>query len=158
MKKLLVSIFILSSMSAFAVSCPKEITTEQIAKMMVDRELSGARIESNENSPCLTEKNFPYVILRDAPSNEEGSFIKYRVDKEDLKILKITKISDYTASYQIDYQVNVVENDKKKVVNDSLSILINEGEHNRGKYGCAGVLSHPDNYIVYKHCITKEME
>jgi len=145
-------IFLSASSLTWGLSCPKELSVQDIAKMLIKAELSGIRVEDMEASPCLNQSNFPYLHIASDYNLDETSEVQATVLSENPINNLIVKLVDkdtlqYTASYSLKTE--------NKVISDSINFVLYADLENQKEFGCAGVTKEPDIRAVFGKCLIK---
>ena len=151
---LLLSVF---SVNSYALVCPV-LKVEDIAKYVIDVELSGVQIEELSESSCMDQNRNNAMLLVGYYSNEEPIEVYGVVqDKSTIKILSVTELDQDVYSYKVKFQVDAIRksNNKKETVIDEATFFIYKTYETQKEFGCAGVTEHPKKVLVYEECFKK---
>ncbi len=150
----LVTVF---SLNSNALVCPV-IKVEDIAKIVIDTELSGVQIEELSDSKCMDQSRLNSMLLVPDYSNEAPIEIYGIVkDTKTIKVLSVTEVDPDVYSYKVKFQVDVFKksNGRKETVVDEITFFVYKTYETQREYGCAGVTQHPSKVYVYEECFKK---
>lgn len=158
MRALLFLSLIFSS-SAYAFDCQKA-TVDTLAREAIMQELSGVHISELEGSECLKQDLFPSIRLVYDPSTERNFGPEYLVEQANLELKIKTELRDaenhvYKASYTIS-KVNKIADKTTVDIQDELEFFLYNDAANQAKYGCAAVITPPQNRVLFRNCQKKE--
>jgi hypothetical protein len=142
------------TLNSFALTCPDHLTDKDIAKQLVEVELSGVRVSDMEDSYCLKQGYHPNILVSyDAPVEEELQ-AKYFVKNDvEIKITKVVLIDKDSHSYEAFYELQAMdEKGKAHLVKSSIKYMKNVSAIVQKTYGCASVLEGPAQTTIYKRC------
>ncbi|MCO4793749.1 MAG: hypothetical protein KC493_08560 [Bacteriovoracaceae bacterium] len=152
------SSFLLFVSSGFALECPSNFKTEDVAMEMIKAEFSGIQIEGMRNHSCMNQDNFPHLLVESDVSNDEVKRIfAYVKDMKDVRILKIETIDPTVYSYKASFEVTGrTKSGKEKFKRtENISFFLYKGRSNQRVYGCGGILQHPENIYLFSKCKIK---
>ena len=145
-------IFLSTTSLTWGLSCPKELSVKNIAKMLIEAELSGIRVESMEASPCLKQSNFPYLQVQADYNLDETSEVQATVLSENpITNLNISLVDKDTFQYRASYSLKT----ENQVISDSIIFALYTDSENQKESGCAGISKEPDTRVVFKKCLIK---
>ncbi|EQC48433.1 hypothetical protein M899_1910 [Bacteriovorax sp. BSW11_IV] len=154
----LIILSLLTAHSSFAFECNKDDKTYIQEAIKLD--FSGSRINRNENSVCLKQKNFKYIVSVFEPSNEIHNTEKYIVD--DFSTLKIEtpKLIDKDVEvYEVEFsymarKAGMTKTEPTKI-HDKMRYFKNTSTKSSKEMGCIGVIETPTQFTLLKDCVAK---
>lgn len=149
---------LLTAQSSFAFECNKDDIT--YIKEAIKLDFSGSRINRNENSVCLKQENFKYIISVFEPSNEFQNTEKYIVD--DFSTLEIAppKLIDKDVEvYEVEFSYMArkagITKEGPTKIQDKIKYFRNSTPRASKKMGCIGVIETPTQLTLLKDCVAK---
>lgn len=165
-KKIMIPFIVLAfSLSCFSkVSCPEDISDDEIALMILKRELHGEGLPGEirkklVRTDCLDDKkNFPHLSVSIETGGDYGDqkFEVYIVEDGSLKVQELST-DTLGVSSNITFTLSAKKRgsaDDHTTISDSMQIMINPKEI-RSENECGGVLDRPQRFYILQSCLKK---
>lgn len=142
------------SISLFAKDiCPANKDVNQVAKQLIEIEMSGIRLLDGAKENCLKQKYRQYKFGYDPDYDKPRNLQYYIATEKDIHISKATLVDKNVNQYEVEYTLNVIDmKGSKKVIKDKIGFYLNSTEKAMKADGCAAVISPPRNLVLLNSC------
>lgn len=158
MKLKLLTILLLLGLSGTAhakdLECPSSLSVEDIAKALIQVELSGIQTEDADSSECLAQSKHPHILIVPDISNEiVPELYGYVEDMSDVKIVSVDETDPEVHSYQarFDAKVDRVQG-LSAIVEENIEFFLYKTPETQKTFGCAAITQHTEKVLLFKKC------
>ena len=133
--------------------CPNNKKIKEVAKDLIEIEMSGIRLISGAKDNCLNKKFPNYKFARDADHDEPKKVSFYMDSRKDLEIVESVLTDKQVNTYEVSYSAKVETlNGKKKVIRDKFRFYLNTSPKAIKSDGCASTLTPAKHMVLLKSC------
>ena len=142
--------------SAIGLQCPQNYTAKDVARTLIEAELSGIRLLELKGSVCLSQSSFPYLLIDQDRTYNEGLSVSHVVESfDDVRIVDVLEIDSELDAYKVLFEVKSRDIRTGEVSNrkDSIQYFLYQDKKNQSIYGCGGVTENPAKVQIMKKCL-----
>lgn len=147
-------VFFSYSATAKDFQCPSSLSLEDIAKALIQVELSGIQIEDSESFECLAQSQHPHILIVSDVSNEVAPEIYgYVKDMSDVLIKSVEETDPEVHLHQVSFDVKVDRvQGLSTIVEEKIEFFLYKTTDTQNRLGCAAVTQHTEKVLLFKKC------